>query len=237
MGFPRRSRSSSRAIRQYLLIAAAVAVIIGAACAPAWASEPPPVADGTLPPAPTQQPEGAAPQPAPVAAAPPLADWHQRRRTPETYWYGWQTLIADGTSLIVLPVVAGATQSEALLGMAVGGYFLAPPIIHAVHGRWGMTFASLGIRLGLPTVGILLGAAVDQDSCRDFCLPVGAAIGFLVGVGGAVTIDAALFSDEKIDTDERDAAAARAKRRGFSWTPVLGPRKEGGFDVGLGATF
>jgi hypothetical protein len=180
----------------------------------------------------------AAPQAAPVAAAPPVADWHRRRRhTEETYWYGWQTLIADGTSLVVLPVLGGATQSEALLGMAVGGYFLAPPVIHAVHGRWGMTFASLGIRLGLPTVGVLLGAAADQDECGgDLCLPVGAAIGFIIGIGGAVTIDAALLSDEKIDTEERDAAA-RAKRRGFAWTPVVGPRKEGGFDVGFGAIF
>jgi len=227
-------RSSSRVIRQYLLIAAAITVLVFAACAPAWAYEPPPAPDGTLPSAPNQAPVAdPAAQPAPVEA--PAVDWHrQRRHSEETYWYGWQTLIADGASLVVVPIIAGSTESEALAFVALGGYLLAPPIIHAAHGRWGITFASLGLRIGLPVVAALVGAAVDQD-CRDFC--AGPVVGLIAGIGGAVTLDAALLSDEKVSDEDRDAAAARAARRGFAFTPLLAPRKEGGVDVGLAATF
>ncbi len=159
-----------------------------------------------------------------------------REREEETTWYGWQTLIADGTSIIALPIVAGTTQSEALLVVAVGGYFLAPPFIHGAHGRWGIFAASLGLRLGMPTGLGLLGAALDDCNSSSFCIPVGAAIGFVSGVLGAVAIDASALSYETDETSERRRAQT-SKKNNVAWSPTVAPRKEGGFTLGLGATF
>lgn len=228
MAVTRRSRSSARALRQYLMVAAAIVLLLLLACAPAWAGDPLP--------APAPAPD---PTVAPVApvAAPPAEQWRRRERVEETSWYGWQVLVADGASLIVLPIGAGVSQSEILGFAALGGYLLAPPIMHGARGRWGIAAASLGLRLGVPTVGLLLGAAVDSESCRggDFCVEAGAALGFVAGILGAVALDASLLSFEKVDVDA--ASDDRAKRRGFAFTPTFTPRKDGGFAFGLGATF
>lgn len=178
------------------------------------------------------------PAPAEVSASPPAVAGGQRRvqLEEETEWYGWQTLIADGTSVLILPIVAGVTQSPTLGGIAVGGYFLAPPIIHGAHGRWAMFAASLGLRVVMPVVGGLLGAAAEGDCGGDLCIPVGAAIGVAVGVLGAIALDASLLSYETVDADPRYRGRSR-KPGDLAWSPTIAPRKEGGFTLGLGATF
>jgi hypothetical protein len=153
----------------------------------------------------------------------------------ETEWYGWQTLIADGASLIMIPIMAGVTESEELGYVALGGYFLAPPVIHAANGRWGIGFASLGFRTGLPLVGLLVGAAADDD--RNDFVPAGAIIGFVVGVLGAVALDASWLAFKKVDVNEDISSARPTKRSAFSFTPTVAPRKEGGWTMGLGGTF
>ncbi len=172
--------------------------------------------------------------PAAAPAAAPLPRGFEREE--ETSWYGWQTLIADGTSLLVLPIVAGVTQSPTLGAVAVGGYFLAPPFIHGAHGRWGIFAASLGLRVGMPVVGGLLGAAAQGDCRGDLCIPVGAAIGVAIGVLGAVALDAALLSYEPEEHDPRYRGQP-TKPSQTAWSPTIAPRKEGGFTLGLGATF
>ena len=176
--------------------------------------------------------EPATPTSPPAAA--PLPRGFEREE--ETSWYGWQTLIADGTSLLVLPIVAGVTQSPTLGAVAVGGYFLAPPFIHGAHGRWGMFAASLGLRVGMPVLGGLLGAAAQGDCGGDLCIPVGAAIGVAIGALGAVALDASLLSYERDEPDPRYRAQP-TKPSHLAWSPTLAPRKEGGFTLGLGATF
>jgi len=181
-----------------------------------------------------------APAPAPVAAPPvPPADATWRGRVDhqeETSWYGWQTLLADGTSLLVLPIAAGVSQSSALGVVAVGGYFLAPPFIHGAHGRWGMFAASLGLRVVVPVIGGLLGAAADGDCRGELCIPVGAVIGVVSGVLAAVALDASLLSYETVEPDAR-YRAQRRKPGAIAWSPSLVPRKEGGLTLGLGASF
>ena len=182
---------------------------------------------------PTSPPAAADPAAAPVAA--PLPRGFERGE--ETTWYGWQTLIADGTSLLVLPIVAGVTQSPTLGAVAFGGYVLAPPFIHGAHGRWGIFAASLGLRVGMPVLGGLLGAAAEGGDCGgDICVPVGAAIGVAIGVLGAVALDASLLSYETDEPDPRYRARAE-KPSHLAWSPTIAPRKEGGFTLGLGATF
>ena len=145
-------------------------------------------------------------------------------------------LAADGTSLLVLPLTAAAVQSQALFGVAVAGYFLAPPFIHGAHGRWGMFGASLALRVLAPVAGGLLGSAADGDCGGDLCIPVGAVLGAAAGVLGAVAIDASLLSYETIEPDARYRAQQR-KPGAVAWSPSLVPRKEGGLTLGLGATF
>ena len=180
--------------------------------------------------------ENAPPEP---SAEPPAVTGGPRRheREVETEWYGWQTLIADGTSVLVLPIVAGFARSPTLGVVALGGYFLAPPFIHGAHGRWGMFAASLGLRVVMPVVGGLLGAAVEGGDCGgDICVPVGAALGVAVGALGAVALDASLLSYETVDADPRYRGRSR-KPGDLAWSPTIAPRKEGGFTLGLGATF
>jgi hypothetical protein len=156
----------------------------------------------------------------------------------DTEWYGWQTLVADGASLIVLPTLAGFSKSPELGVLAGAGYLLAPPFIHGAHGRWGIFAASLGLRLGMPLALAGLGALVDGDCRGDFCLPVGAAIGFVSGVIGAVVLDASVLSYEKVSsTSEARRTQQQRGVRGIAWQPTVAPRTEGGFTLGLGATF
>ena len=75
------------------------------------------------------------PTPAPSARA---KDPEQEPRaappTPEERrWYGWQTLIADGTAVLV-------TTREPLAGLGV--YTFGGPLVHLVHGRPGVAAAS-----------------------------------------------------------------------------------------------
>ena len=217
------SRVAHRSSLAALLLTAAIGTSARArADEPATPTSPP--ATPTSPPATPTSPPAVVPSP------------RQVEREEETSWYGWQTLIADGTSLLVLPIVAGVTQSPGLGGVAVGGYFLAPPFIHGAHGRWTMFAASLGLRVGMPVVGGLLGAAAQGDCGGDLCIPVGAAIGVAVGVLGAVALDASLLSYETVEYDPRYGGQP-TKPSHVAWSPTIAPRKEGGFTLGLGATF
>lgn len=161
--------------------------------------------------------------PAPAAARPEAS---QPARE-ETRWYGWQTLIADGVSIAILFPVPPA-------GLA--GYALGGPIIHAAHGRWGVTFASLAMRVLTPPLGAIIGAGLDTKSCNngDFiCIPTGLVVGLFIGAGVAIAVDAAFLSNETVK--EEPAAPKKSARRPFV-VPVLAPRP-GGADVGVVGRF
>jgi hypothetical protein len=180
----------------------------------------------------------------PVAAGGGSPDYHRDPRATGRRWYGWQTLIADGATVTLVPAVASQLDSDGTaiaVGM-VGSYLLAAPIIHLAHGRPGIAAASLGLRAGLPMGGALLGAALAGDCRGELCGAGGAVIGFVVGILGATTLDAVVLSREPREDDESnsddDARSAPPQvKRGFALTPTGGPRKEGGFDLGVGAIF
>lgn len=192
--------------------------------------------------------EPVAPQ---TAAGRTITDYHRGRRgAPIKHWYGWQTLIADGASLIVVPLGAAAAGSpEVAAGAFIGGYLLAAPIIHFAHGRPGIGAASLGLRLGMPLLGLAAGALADDCGGGDFCA-VGPAIGMALGMLGAVALDASLLAYEKEeDEDDRDASTAPSRQatrharrvappaKPISFAPSLAPRLEGGVTVGVAAFF
>ncbi len=176
---------------------------------------------------------------APAAAA--AAD-----RTPaapprkHSHWYGWQTIIVDGMSLLVVPAMADETKSTSLLALGVGGYALGGPIVHLAHGEVARGAASLGLRVGLPFLGALGGAMVDGNSCSgEICRMDRVVLGGALGVLAAVVVDSAALAYERVQ-DEPAAAKATPpspRRSRVALSPLAGPRKNGGFDVGIGGVF
>jgi hypothetical protein len=73
--------------------------------------------------------------PPPLAAPAPTAP---PKAEPERRWYGWQLITTDSLA--------------------------APAVIHIAHGRAGIAAASFGLRLGLPSAGVLLGAGAVSRS-------------------------------------------------------------------------
>jgi hypothetical protein len=140
---------------------------------------------------------------------------------PRRKWYGWQTLTADGASFGLLLVAGlaatpasegGGDASDALVLGSVLGYEFAPGILHFVHKNPGRAFASMGLRLGMPLAGAFVGASLASRCSSYDCQSGGAAVGALLGVGGAIAIDAAVFA---FDDPER------ANPHGVSLSPLL----------------
>jgi hypothetical protein len=172
--------------------------------APAASDSAPPAPQSGAPhpaePTPAKTDHLAAPggQPAPAPLDDDVVDVVER---PRRQWYGWQTLTADGASMLLL--IAGAVAAEndtvgdsgdTMVTMGLVGYEFAPGIVHFAHGNPGRGFASFGMRLGMPIAGAFLGAAT-ASGCDGFqCEASGAAVGLLLGMGGAIAIDAAVFA-------------------------------------------
>jgi hypothetical protein len=143
----------------------------------------------------------------------------QRPPAPEvdTQWYGWQTLIADGVSLATL---VGGAFSETLVVpsafFALGGYALGGPAVHWSHGHVGRGFLSMGLRLGGMLGGAALGVAVaGTDRGGDFGGFAAVILGFtsaVLGMAGAITMDAAWLSWEEVPR-ERSSSQASARKR------------------------
>lgn len=172
---------------------------------------------------------------APAAAEPSPAPPARKH----THWYGWQTIIVDGMSLLVMPVMAAETNSSSVVALAVGSYALGGPIVHLAHGEIARAAGSLGLRVGLPFVGAIGGAMVEGSSCHgEFCGLRGAVLGGALGVLAAVVIDPAALAYERVDEDSSVAKAKVApKATSVALSPLASPRKEGGFDVGVGGVF
>jgi hypothetical protein len=67
--------------------------------------------------------------------------------------------------------------------------------VHAAHGNWGLGLASFGLRVGLPVVGILIGASTVTCHPSEFLCGVGEiAMGLMIGEAAAITLDAAVLA-------------------------------------------
>lgn len=137
----------------------------------------------------------------------------------KTTWYGWQTLAADGLSLLM----AGAEQG----GVAVGTYVLVAPVIHAAHGAPGKGLGSLALRVLLPISFAMGGMEVScsihwgNDPEGDECYPVGLVVGALVGAGAASAIDATLLARQTIAL-RPSVMPSVAFERGRAWFGLVG---------------
>jgi hypothetical protein len=133
----------------------------------------------------------------------PLADTQQR------HWYGWQTLIVDGAGILTLPVLVG-----------VGVYLVGPPIVHWAHGRVGLGFADIGMRLGL---AFGFGVAAYAHTGPQHTSLLASALLFSAIESPAIALDASVLAWEKVERPKV--------------TPLVVPRKEGGAMLGVVGTF
>ncbi len=123
---------------------------------------------------------------------------------PAARWYGWETLVADGVDVAAFlggvklssQRSGGDSTGSALAWFGLLGYELAPGFVHFVHRNPGRGFASFGLRLGLPLAGAFIGLALASGCNRSLCEASGGGAGILLGMGGAVAIDAAVLAYE-----------------------------------------
>ncbi len=122
----------------------------------------------------------------------PEEDVHQGERV--RTWYGWQILISDAVSAALVLGSAEAGIQEAS-DVATVAFVLGGPVIHVLHGKTRTGLYSLGLKIGLPVGGALIGAAVGSARCRReedaaFLCGLGdVAVGLLVGYAVAEVID------------------------------------------------
>jgi hypothetical protein len=156
-------------------------------------------------------------------AAPPAVESSAPR--PVTYWYGWQTLTSDAAAL-TFAVTAGAVSgsgdgaAEAFAYTSAATYVFGGPILHAAHENWGRALGSLGLRLGAPIVGAILGAGLEDCSGGDSCS--GAAVGFVAGLGAAIAIDAAVLAREPVREGQLAVIPVVSTGKNGSWVGVSG---------------
>lgn len=127
-------------------------------------------------------------------------------------WYGWQVLLVDGASVLVM-IGGGVAKSSAVV--ATGGlvYLGGPAVAHFAHGNVGRGLGSIGLRTGAPFVGGLLGLAVGAASCstdRASCAGVGAAFGFFGGYLAAIAVDAGVLAFDDVQPSKPGQSGARA---------------------------
>lgn len=134
-------------------------------------------------------------------------------------WYGWQTLIVDGASLLTLPFAPP---------IGVTGYFVGAPIVHLAHGRPLASLASVGARVVLP-VGAMLAVGVGADDGWSRAIE-----GLAIGTVAAIALDASVLSWKREPRRQEEEARTAPVRR---LTPTAHLRREGGVDVGVALAF
>ncbi|TKD12731.1 hypothetical protein [Polyangium fumosum] len=179
-------------------------------------------------------PPGPYPQPPPNGAwgrgyALPLPGWSTEVPTQKVKrWYGWQTLIG---------VVAGDLVSVVGMGtpityVGIAGHVLTGPIVHWAHGHVGKGFASLGLNVGLPLGGGLLGLMAGAGTGYEAIGYV--AIGALVGYVAAPALDMAVFSTETVEAPQESVKGARAiLPSSVTVVPMMGQDRMGLSVMGL----
>lgn len=130
-------------------------------------------------------------------------------------WYGWKTLLADGISAGTMLTgwlleERDKTGGELILVGGALGYLFVPGAIHFSHRNAGRAFVSMGIRLGMPLAGAILGASLTSGCDQVLCEEQGATIGVISGMGAALALDATFLAYERPrGRPQHDVAKAR----------------------------
>lgn len=117
-------------------------------------------------------------------------------------WYGWKTLLADGISAGTMLTgwlldERDITGGQVILVGGALGYLVVPGAIHFAHQNSGRGFVSMGIRLGMPLAGAILGASLTSGCDQVLCEEQGATIGVVSGMGAALALDATFLAYER----------------------------------------
>lgn len=130
------------------------------------------------------------------SGTPPLrTEQEAARSAPRTHWYGWQTLLVDGGSVVLL--LAGAAP------VGVVSYVVGAPIVHVAHRQYAPAVGSGLLRLTLPIAFAFLGAEVANAATPSSSGSNGLGAAFVGVFGGAFggivaasAIDASVFAWE-----------------------------------------
>jgi len=132
-------------------------------------------------------------------------------------WYGGQTLAFDGTALgfLAAGVATKGAPRKVFLGLSLGTYLVASPVIHGVHERGGAAVGAVFLRLGAPlalgVLGLGIGAAHGEGFEGVGIALVAGIAGMALGALAAAGIDAAVLARE---ADKPLARGASALSRG-----------------------
>ena len=107
-----------------------------------------------------------------------------------------------------------AADSDALTAIGAVGAFTLAPAAHLLTHNPEHAVVSLGLRLGLPLAGLLVGSAAGTGR--------GSAVGLGVGAAGAIAIDYAVLARRRVT--ER------------TWTPTAGASRDA-VALGVAARF
>jgi hypothetical protein len=124
----------------------------------------------------------------------------------ERRWYGWQTLVSDAISVVLLAAAVDSGGDEdgvqgGLAGIGILGYAVGAPLVHAGHGHAGKALGSVSLRIVAPIAGAFVGfgmADCDGYDQESYCGLDAAAEGFLLGALAAVVIDAGVIANEDV---------------------------------------
>jgi hypothetical protein len=108
-------------------------------------------------------------------------------------WYGLQPMASDAAAF----ALGGTAVDQQSLWSGVAAVFLyalGSPSIHAAHGNVGRALASVGLRIGVPFVGAMIGSANGVTGSGGNKAFNGFKIGGLFGVVVASVLDYTVLS-------------------------------------------
>ncbi len=144
-------------------------------------------------------------------AAPPMM-WPPPPAPPVKRWYGYQIMLTDLASIVLL---ASSRDTRYFGTMA---FLAVPAVIHGVHHNTSMAIASPLLRVGLPVAGLLIGASSENcshnsSSDADWCGLEGAIVGAGVGLLTAMILDYSLAVYEDVPSYGAVPVPPTARRR------------------------
>lgn len=120
---------------------------------------------------------------------------------PAREWYGMPIVVTD-IAAVSMMLLGLQSDSAGLALLGVSTYALGGPVIHFVEGRSAAGFGSLGVRVGAPLLGGMVGGKMGAEwsgGCEgEWCGLRRAAGGALIGIGlgaaAAIVVDHAVLA-------------------------------------------
>jgi hypothetical protein len=159
-----------------------------------------------------------------VEAAPPVEM--------ETKWYGWQLLLADAASVLIM------ADGDAGIAIGIGGLLLGAPALHLANHNYVGAVASVAVRGGVAlAIAGLASASAERPACMqgDPGCPVGHVVDD-IGTAGLVLGLAAGGLVFAIVDDTLLAKVSVPRVQPGRLAPYVAPQS-GGFSAGFGAAF